>query len=63
VVDSCDDLTEAAVLMRAPHGRIHFAGSDIAALDAGAIEGALQSGACAARNVAAALAINASTRR
>jgi hypothetical protein len=41
VVDSCDDLTEAAVLMRAPHGRIHFAGSDIAALDAGAIEGAL----------------------
>jgi monoamine oxidase len=51
------DLTEAAVLMRAPHGRIHFAGSDIAALDAGAIEGALESGARAARNVAAALAI------
>jgi monoamine oxidase len=50
------NLTEAAVQMRAPHGRIHFAGSDIAALDVGAIEGALESGARAARNVVAALA-------
>jgi monoamine oxidase len=50
------NLTQAAVQMRAPHGRIHFAGSDVAALDVGAIEGALESGASAARNVVAALA-------
>jgi monoamine oxidase len=50
------DLTGAVVQMREPHGRIHFAGSDIAAMDAGAIEGALGSGAHTARQVAAALA-------
>jgi monoamine oxidase len=50
------NLTEAAPQMRKPHGRIHFAGSDIAALDLGSIEGAMESGASAARNVAAALA-------
>ncbi|WP_156622935.1 NAD(P)/FAD-dependent oxidoreductase [Mycobacterium sp. 1164966.3] len=47
--------TNGAVELRKPHGRIHFAGSDIAAMDAGAIEGAMDTGAHAARNVAAAL--------
>ncbi|RJE25247.1 hypothetical protein PHISCL_02397 [Aspergillus sclerotialis] len=36
-----------------PHGRIYFAGSDIAALNLGSIEGAMQSGAAAARDVTA----------
>lgn len=49
-------LTGAAVQIRNPYGRIHFAGSDIAALDGGAIEGALDSGASAARDVSTALA-------
>jgi monoamine oxidase len=47
--------TNGAPLLRKPHGRIHFAGSDIAGIDAGAIEGAMDTGAHAARNVAAAL--------
>jgi monoamine oxidase len=51
------NLTNAAVRMRASHGRIHFTGSDIAALDAGAIAGALESGGRAARNAAAALSL------
>ncbi|KAH8698666.1 monoamine oxidase [Talaromyces proteolyticus] len=48
-------LTEAAPLMRQPHGLVHFAGSDIAAMDVGAIEGALETGVAAARDVYAAL--------
>lgn len=47
--------TTGAVELRKPHGRIHFAGSDIAGMDAGAIEGAMDTGAHAARNVAAVL--------
>ncbi|KWX25841.1 amino acid oxidase [Mycolicibacterium wolinskyi] len=47
--------TRGAPLLRTPHGRIHFAGSDIAGIEAGAIEGAMSSGASAARNVVAAL--------
>ncbi|MCP2257119.1 Flavin containing amine oxidoreductase [Streptoalloteichus tenebrarius] len=50
------DLTQAVPLMRQPHGRVHFAGGDIASLGVGGIEGAIESGARAARNVAAALA-------
>ncbi|OGM46602.1 amine oxidase [Aspergillus bombycis] len=50
-------LTGAAPLMRQPHGRIFFAGSDIASLGAGFIEGAMQTGVVAARQVASALAI------
>jgi monoamine oxidase len=38
-----------------PHGRIHFAGSDIAALGVGGIEGAIETGASAARNIGEAL--------
>jgi monoamine oxidase len=49
------NFTKGAVQLRRPHGRIHFAGSDIAGVDAGAIEGAMDTGAHAARNVAAAL--------
>ncbi|GAB1208164.1 hypothetical protein APSETT445_006905 [Aspergillus pseudonomiae] len=50
-------LTGAAPLMRQPHGRIFFAGSDIASLGAGFIEGAMQTGVVAAREVASALAV------
>jgi hypothetical protein len=49
------DLTGAALRMRMLHGRIHFAGSDIAPLVVGGIEGAMETGASAARNGAAAL--------
>ncbi|MGD9530907.1 MAG: flavin monoamine oxidase family protein, partial [Pseudonocardia sp.] len=50
------NLTGAAPLMRAPHGRIHFAGGDIAPIVLGGIEGALETGTAAARSVAARLA-------
>ncbi|KJJ35240.1 amine oxidase [Aspergillus flavus AF70] len=50
------NLTGAAPLMRQRHGRIFFAGSDIASLGAGFIEGAMQTGVIAAREVATALA-------
>lgn len=50
------NLTQAVPLMREPHGRIHFAGGDIATTGVGGIDGALESGTAAARNVAAALA-------
>ncbi|KNG81375.1 amine oxidase [Aspergillus nomiae NRRL 13137] len=50
-------LTGAAPLMRQPHGRIFFAGSDIASLGAGFIEGAMQTGVVAAREVASALVV------
>ncbi|WP_231995847.1 FAD-dependent oxidoreductase [Mycobacterium sp. 852002-51163_SCH5372311] len=48
--------TNGARQLRRAHGRIHFAGSDIAGVEAGAIEGAMDTGAHAARNVATALA-------
>ncbi|PIG84425.1 amine oxidase [Aspergillus arachidicola] len=50
------NLTGAAPLMRQRHGRIFFAGSDIASLGAGFIEGTMQTGVIAAREVATALA-------
>jgi len=37
--------------MREPHGRIRFAGGDIAAVGVGGIDGAIESGAAAARDV------------
>ncbi|KXG51287.1 Amine oxidase [Penicillium griseofulvum] len=45
-----------AVVLRQPHGNIHFAGSDISASEAGSIEGALSSGAQAACDVSIKLA-------
>ncbi|MFD9903011.1 flavin monoamine oxidase family protein [Streptomyces sp. NPDC059063] len=50
------NLTQAAPLLREPHGRIHFAGGDIAAVGVGGIDGALETGASAARSIAAVLA-------
>ncbi|MFI0469824.1 flavin monoamine oxidase family protein [Saccharopolyspora sp. 5N102] len=50
------NLTRAAPLMREPHGRIHFAGGDIAAVGVGGIDGAIATGAKAARDIARALA-------
>lgn len=50
------NLTQAVPLMREPHGRIHFAGGDIAPIGIGGIDGALESGTAAARKVIAALA-------
>ncbi|MFK0292001.1 flavin monoamine oxidase family protein [Streptomyces sp. NPDC090442] len=49
------DLTGAVPRLREPLGRLRFAGGDIAALEAGSIEGAMASGARAARDIAAAL--------
>lgn len=43
--------TTGAVELRRPHGNIHFAGSDISASEPGSIEGALSSGAQAARDI------------
>lgn len=48
--------TGGATQLREAHGRIHFAGSDIAGVEAGAIEGAMDTGAHAARSIDAALA-------
>ncbi|KIX98637.1 uncharacterized protein Z520_05938 [Fonsecaea multimorphosa CBS 102226] len=48
------NLTGAAPQMRQAHGRIYFAGADIAAIDVGAIEGAMETGAVAAREITAA---------
>ncbi|MET8545254.1 NAD(P)/FAD-dependent oxidoreductase [Kitasatospora sp. NPDC004799] len=50
------NLTGAVPLLREPHGRLHFAGGDIASLVVGGIEGAMETGASTARTVAAALA-------
>lgn len=50
------NLTQAVPLMREPHGRIHFAGGDIAATSVGSIDGALESGTAVARSIGAALA-------
>ncbi|GHB32513.1 hypothetical protein GCM10010377_23630 [Streptomyces viridiviolaceus] len=41
---------------RRPHGRIHLAGGDSAPMGIGGAEGAVETGANAARNVAAASA-------
>ncbi|CEJ59121.1 hypothetical protein PMG11_07756 [Penicillium brasilianum] len=49
-------LTNGAAQIRQGHGRIRFAGSDIAGLDVGAIEGAMESAAAAARDVSPVLA-------
>ncbi|KAJ5825834.1 hypothetical protein N7474_002972 [Penicillium riverlandense] len=49
-------LTGALPQIRKPHGRIYFAGSDVAALYPGAIEGAMQSATVTARDVDTALA-------
>ncbi|KAL4894124.1 hypothetical protein BDV59DRAFT_200983 [Aspergillus ambiguus] len=49
-------LTGALPHIRKPHGRIYFAGSDVAALFPGSIEGAMQSATVVARDVSAALA-------
>lgn len=43
--------TTGAVELRKPHGNIYFAGGDISESEAGSIEGALSSGAQAARTV------------
>lgn len=48
--------TTGAVELRKPQGNIHFAGSDLAENEPGSIEGALSSGARAARNVSLKLA-------
>jgi monoamine oxidase len=45
--------TNGAVQLREAQGLIHFAGSDIAGVEAGAIEGAMDTGAHAARSIAA----------
>ncbi|WP_322052918.1 flavin monoamine oxidase family protein [Paraburkholderia bannensis] len=49
------NLTQVAPLMRKPHGRIRFAGADIAAIGVGGIEGAIETGAQAASDIACAL--------
>ncbi|KAA8643950.1 hypothetical protein EYZ11_006361 [Aspergillus tanneri] len=48
-------LTGAAREIRKLHGNIRFAGSDLSATEPGSIEGALASGAAAARDISAAL--------
>ncbi|KAJ5249844.1 hypothetical protein N7489_000254 [Penicillium chrysogenum] len=48
-------MTGGAAHIHQGHGRIRFCGSDIAALEVGAIEGAMQSGASVARDTSAAL--------
>lgn len=50
------NLTGGAAQLRTVGGRVRFAGSDIAGLGAGGVEGALETGAAAAREVATALA-------
>ena len=47
--------TGAGAEIRKPHGNIRFAGSDLSATEPGSIEGALASGAIAARDVSQAL--------
>ncbi|SPD59022.1 flavin monoamine oxidase family protein [Cupriavidus neocaledonicus] len=49
------NLTQAAPLMRQSHGRIHFAGADIAPIGVGGIDGAIETGAKAAIDIARAL--------
>jgi hypothetical protein len=45
--------------MREAHGRVRFAGGDIAAVGVGGIDGAIETGAKAARDIIRALAANA----
>ncbi|OQV06630.1 hypothetical protein CLAIMM_11172 [Cladophialophora immunda] len=52
------NLTGAAPQMRQLHGRLRFAGSDIATMEPGSIEGAMESGAAAARDIVTLLGIN-----
>lgn len=47
--------TTSAPAIREVHGRIYFAGSDVAAMEPGSIDGAIGSGSVVARDVAAAL--------
>ncbi|KAJ5767754.1 monoamine oxidase [Penicillium manginii] len=49
-------LTQGALQMRQPHGRVHFAGGDIALPVVTSIDGAMGTGAAAARDVASGLA-------
>ncbi|MGW4336426.1 flavin monoamine oxidase family protein [Rhodococcus koreensis] len=50
------NLTQSVPRMREPHGHIHFAGGDIAELGIGGIDGAIETGTKAAREIARALA-------
>ncbi|MET9293126.1 NAD(P)/FAD-dependent oxidoreductase [Streptomyces sp. NPDC003077] len=50
------DLTRVVPRMREPHGRVHFAGADFAGMYVTGIEGAMETGAGAARKIVAALA-------
>ncbi|AWK74286.1 amino acid oxidase [Rhodococcus oxybenzonivorans] len=50
------NLTQSVPRMREPHGRIHFAGGDIAEIGIGGIDGAIETGTRAAREIARALA-------
>jgi monoamine oxidase len=45
------NLTQVVPQMRKPHGRIHFAGGDFAAIGVGGIEGAIETGAQAAVDI------------
>jgi len=45
------NLTGPVTLLREPHGRIYFAGGDIAAMAVGGIEGAIESGTSTARKI------------
>jgi monoamine oxidase len=49
------NLTQAAPLLRQPHGRIHFASGDFASVGVGGIDGAIETGARSARDVIRAL--------
>jgi monoamine oxidase len=46
-------LTATASVLRAPHGRIHFAGTETAIHHIGYLEGAIEAGERAAREVSA----------
>ncbi|WP_280447470.1 flavin monoamine oxidase family protein [Nocardia cyriacigeorgica] len=48
-------LTRSAPLLRRPHGRIHFASGDFAPMGVGGIDGAIETGARAARDISRAL--------
>jgi monoamine oxidase len=50
--------TTGAVELQKPHGNVYFAGSDISASEPGSIEGALSSGAQAARDVSIGLELS-----
>ncbi|MEN0136614.1 MAG: NAD(P)/FAD-dependent oxidoreductase [Rhodococcus sp. (in: high G+C Gram-positive bacteria)] len=50
------NLTQAVPRLREPHGHIHFAGGDIAKIGVGGIDGAIETGTRAARDIARMLA-------